>query len=121
VVTDLCGAPAHLVGNSFGATIVLKLAVARPDLVASLAVHEPPLLGLLGDDPVLVEVRQRIGAVVAALQSGEAELGARQFVETIALGPGAWATLPAETRQTFVVNAPTWLDEVDDQEAYVLG
>jgi pimeloyl-ACP methyl ester carboxylesterase len=34
--------PAHVVGNSFGASIALKLAAARPDLVASLAVHEPP-------------------------------------------------------------------------------
>ena len=34
-------APAHIVGNSFGASIVLKLAAARPELFASLAVHEP--------------------------------------------------------------------------------
>jgi pimeloyl-ACP methyl ester carboxylesterase len=72
-------APTHVVGNSFGAIIVLNLAVARPDLLASLAVHEPPLIGLLGNDPALPAVQQRIGAVIATLQSGKTELGAQQF------------------------------------------
>src|SRR6266478_6104280 len=79
-------APAHVVGNSFGAIIVLKLAAARPDLFASLTVHEPPLIGLLGNDPALPGVQQRIGAVIATLQSGKTELGAQQFVETVAFG-----------------------------------
>ena len=74
-------APAHIVGHSFGGSIVLKLAAARPDLFASLTVHEPPLLGLLGNDPGLPAVQQRIEAVIATLQSGRTELGAQQFVE----------------------------------------
>lgn len=113
-------APAHVVGNSFGASIVLKLAVAQPDLFASLTVHEPPLLGLLGNDPSLPAVQQRLEAVVATLQSGQTERGAQQFVETVALGPGMWARLPPEIQQTFVFNAPTWLDEMSDQGAFTL-
>jgi pimeloyl-ACP methyl ester carboxylesterase len=128
-------APAHIVGHSFGGSIVLKLAAARPDLFASLTVHEPPLIGLLGNDPGLPADRQRIEggdlysrleeverflqAVIATLQSGRTELGAQQFVET-ALGPGMWDKLPTEVRQTFVFNAPTWLDEMNEQGAYVL-
>src|SRR5437899_634679 len=72
-------APAHVVGNSFGAVITLKLAAARPDLIASLAIHEPPLIGLLGNDPALPMVQQRIGAVIATLKSGKTELGAQLF------------------------------------------
>src|SRR5690349_4698413 len=44
-------APAHIVGNSFGAAIVLRLAARRPGLFRSLAIHEPPLLGVLATDP----------------------------------------------------------------------
>jgi pimeloyl-ACP methyl ester carboxylesterase len=113
-------APAHVVGNSFGAIIALKLAVARPDLFASLTIHEPPLIGLLGNDQALPVVRQRIEAVITTLQSGETELGARQFVETVGLGPGAWEKLTPEMRQTFVFNAPTWLDEMHESSAFTL-
>jgi pimeloyl-ACP methyl ester carboxylesterase len=113
-------APAHIVGNSFGASIVLKLAAARPDLFASLTVHEPPLIGLLGNDPGLPAVQQRIEAVIATLQSGRTELGAQQFVETVALGPGMWDKLPPEMQQTFVFNAPTWLDEMNEQGAFLV-
>lgn len=36
---------------------------------------------------------------------------ARQFVEEVAFGPGAWENeLPAEMRAVFVQNAPTYLD-----------
>ncbi len=113
-------APAHIVGNSFGASIVLKLAAARPDLIASLTVHEPPLIGLLGNDPGLPAVQHRMEGVIATLQSGRTELGAQQFVETVALGPGMWETLSSEMKQTFVFNAPTWLDEMNEPGAFGL-
>jgi pimeloyl-ACP methyl ester carboxylesterase len=84
-------------------------------------VHEPPLFGLLRDDPeaqgALATVRTRIAAVVSTLTAGDDAAGARQFVETVAFGPGAWSELPQETRETFVNNAPTWLDEMHDPEA----
>src|SRR5437773_1489487 len=44
-------APAHIAGNSFGASIALRLASKRTDLFRSLIVHEPPLLDLLSGDP----------------------------------------------------------------------
>jgi pimeloyl-ACP methyl ester carboxylesterase len=113
-------APAHVVGNSFGAIIALKLAGARPDQFASLTIHEPPLIGLLQNDAALPAVQQRIDAVITTLQSGKTELGARQFVETVALGPGTWEKLTPEMRQTFVFNAPTWLDEMNEPGAFTL-
>src|SRR5687767_3969241 len=48
---QLAFAPAHVVASSFGGIIALRLAVTRPDLVRSLALHEPPLFSLVAGDP----------------------------------------------------------------------
>jgi pimeloyl-ACP methyl ester carboxylesterase len=109
-------APAHVAGNSFGAAITLKLAAAQPELFASATAHEPPLIGMLADHPALPVVRERIGAVLNTLKSGDLEGGARQFVENVALGPGMWDKLAPDMRQTFVFNAPTWVDEMNEPE-----
>jgi pimeloyl-ACP methyl ester carboxylesterase len=106
--------PAHVAGNSFGAAITLKCAAAHPDLFASAVVHEPPLVAMIADHPMMPHVRQRMNTVVATLQSGDAEAGARQFVEQVAFGPGEWERLPPAARRTFVFNAPTWLDEMNE-------
>jgi pimeloyl-ACP methyl ester carboxylesterase len=115
LIDDLFGGPAHVIGNSFGAAIALHLAVRRPQLIRSLVLHEPPLFSLLEGEPqvqpVLAAVHERIAAVVPLLEAGQFEEGARRFVETIAFGPGAWDQLPQATRDIFVFNAPTWLDE----------
>ena len=112
--------PAHLVGSSFGGVIVLRLAVERPGLFRSLIVHEPPLAALLATDPasgpLVAGLQERIGGVAERLQAGDSEGGARFFVEELAFGPGAWGQLPPELRQTFVANAPTFLDEIRDPE-----
>jgi pimeloyl-ACP methyl ester carboxylesterase len=121
LVEHLDLSPVHVVGNSFGASIALRLACRRPDLFRSLIVHEPPLLDLLSGDPKAEPYREavipRIDAVVNLLQKGEMEAAARQFVETIALGPGGWQELSSEQKETFVANGLTWLDEVHDPDA----
>ena len=113
-------APAHVVGNSGGAAIALRLAAKRPELCRSLVVHEPPLIGLLEDraefQAVVEGFYARVEAVVELLKAGEMEAGARRFVETLAFGPGAWDSLPQPMRDTFVRNAPTFLDEINDPE-----
>ena len=118
-------APAHIVGNSIGASIVLRLAVERPDLFRSMIVHEPPLFALLAGRPqereTLRMIQERIAEVVDLLEAGDLEGGVRQFVETIAFGPGAWAQVPPQLRQTVIFNAPTFLDEMHDPEALTLS
>ena len=112
-------APAHILGNSFGGSIVLRLAAERPDLFRSVLVHEPPLFGLI-EEPAARKVvqtsQERVRVVIELLEKGEMEAGARQFMETIAFGPGAWEQLPGELRQTFIFNAATFLDEQRDPE-----
>ncbi len=108
-------APANVAGNSFGAAITLKCAAKHPELFASATAHEPPLIGMLADDPLLPVIGQRVGAALRTLESGDLERGARQFVEDVALGPGMWDKLPPDMRERFVFNAPTWVDEMREQ------
>src|SRR5712675_530062 len=67
--------PAWVAGNSFGASITLRLASERPDLLRGIAAHEPPLFSLLAKDPSLApmldEVGKMLGAVVERIASGD--------------------------------------------------
>ena len=125
LIDHLGRGPAHIVGNSFGAAIVLRLAGERPDLFRSLIVHEPPLFRLLEHEPqaqaALSSIKERMGVVIGMLETHDYPGGARQFVETIAFGPGAWEQLSPELRETFIFNASTWLDEMHDPEALTIN
>ncbi|MGH7232094.1 MAG: alpha/beta fold hydrolase [Nitrospiraceae bacterium] len=116
-------APAWVAGNSFGASITLRLAGTHPALFRGVIAHEPPLFSLLANDravmPILEEVRGRISTVAERITSGDHAGAAEQFVETVALGPGTWAQLPPKLRQTCIENAPTFLDETNDPEQFV--
>lgn len=117
LVLELDLAPAHIVGNSFGASIVLGLAARRPELFRSLVVHEPPLMAIVEDPqvlPLMAEFEAKDAAVVARVKAGDLPGGARQFVEDVAFGPGVWDQLPDAVRQTFTNNAPTALNEQED-------
>ena len=124
-VTDLAAllehlglVPAWVVGNSFGASIALRLAGERPGLFRGLIAHEPPLFSLLGNDPglapLLADVRSKFGAVVERIASGDHTGATERFVKTVA--PGTWATLPPDVQRVMIENAPTFLDEANDPE-----
>ena len=85
--------PAHVAGASWGGSIALRLAAARPDLLRSLSVHEPPLFDLLDvrDWPELAELRYALASVAQLLDSGDPEDGARLYFDRIAAAPGGWA------------------------------
>ncbi|GAA5037514.1 alpha/beta fold hydrolase [Streptomyces siamensis] len=118
VIEQVAGASAHVAGNSFGASITLGLATRSPGLFRSVTAHEPPLFAIVADDQdAMAELRPTqatIDATLDHLRNGEYEQAAWLFVEEVALGPGMWDRLPAEVRETFVHNAPTWLDEQSD-------
>jgi pimeloyl-ACP methyl ester carboxylesterase len=113
-------APAHIVGNSGGAAIVLRTATRHPEVFRTLVAHEPPMFPLLAGtdhEPALPEIQRRVDAVVALLEGGDEVQAARIFVETVAFGPGAWeGQLDAAAREVFVRNAPTFLDEARDPD-----
>jgi pimeloyl-ACP methyl ester carboxylesterase len=110
--------PAHVIGNSGGGAVALWLAAERPEMLRSLAVHEPPLFGLLADDPstaaALRAVDERMSSVHRLLREGNFRNAARHFVDNVALGPGTWDKLPPGRQEMFVNNAPTFLDELLD-------
>jgi pimeloyl-ACP methyl ester carboxylesterase len=112
-------APAHVVTSSYGGNIALRLATRRPEIFRSLCCHEPPLWSLLNGDPVaqrnLEQGARSLEAVGRRIAGGDHEGAARQFVEEVAFGPGAWERgLSPEMRAIFVRNAPTYLDELQD-------
>jgi pimeloyl-ACP methyl ester carboxylesterase len=114
LIEELDLAPAHVVANSQGAVISLRLAAKRPELFRSLSAHEPPLFAALENVPEMAEMMldlEAIGRVIAKIQGGDPAGGAREFVDTV-VGPGFWQMLPEEGKQTFARNAPTFLDEV---------
>jgi pimeloyl-ACP methyl ester carboxylesterase len=124
LIESLDLAPAHVVANSFGGVITLRLAGTRPELLGKVCLHEPPGIPLLLEDPENADLLQSMGpklaAVNAKIAAGENEEAAREFVDEVALGPGIWDALPREQKEIFVRNAPTFLDEASDPTTYAI-
>lgn len=119
LIESLGLAPAWVAGNSFGASITLRLAGERPDLLRGVIAHEPPLFQLLADDPaaaaLLDEMGPRMATVVERIAAGDHSGAAEEFMGTV-LAPGEWSQLAPEFRNAAVENAPTFLDEANDPE-----
>jgi len=128
-VSDLAGlltatefSPCHVVGSSFGALIVLRLAARQAGLVRSIAVHEPPVLFYLVEDleqlPVVEELLRIGGEIFEQVEGGDVPGGARRFVDELALGSGGWKSLSEEQREVFIANIRCWLGERAQPAAY---
>jgi pimeloyl-ACP methyl ester carboxylesterase len=109
---------ANVVANSFGGSIALGLAARRPELCRRICAHEPPLMALVADDPMVAQSGEAVGAVVELIERGEREAGAREFAEKVALGPGGWAMLPEQARATMIRNAETFAGEALDASGF---
>jgi pimeloyl-ACP methyl ester carboxylesterase len=118
LIDGIVGEPVHVAGTSFGASIAIGLASRRPELVRSVIAHEPPLISVAADDPEvrpqLEAVQARVQAVSARVARGDAGGAAEQFVEEVALGPGAWELLPQPLRETMVDGAFAFVAEQQD-------
>ncbi|HEY3251185.1 MAG TPA: alpha/beta hydrolase [Ignavibacteria bacterium] len=121
IIKELGLSPAHIAGNSFGASISLRTALRHPEVIRTISVNEPPLFDLLeGNENMkktLLEIRSRLDKVAGILERGDMESGARIFFETIAGSAGDWERLPEEIQKRYIFNAPTWLDETKDPES----
>jgi pimeloyl-ACP methyl ester carboxylesterase len=119
LIEQLGLAPAWVAGQSFGGSITLRLAGARPDLLRGITAHEPPLFSLVAGDPAVAPMlggfAQLSAAVTERIASGDHAGAAEQFVEE-ALGQGMWAQFPPEIQQSMIENAPTFLDEANDPD-----
>jgi pimeloyl-ACP methyl ester carboxylesterase len=118
LIEGLGRGPAHVAGTSFGGSIAIGLAARRPELVRSVIAHEPPLVSLVAGDPdlqpLMEQVQGSVQSVLTRLARGDVEGGARQFVEEVALGPGAWEQLPEPLRETMIDSAPAFVAEQQD-------
>jgi pimeloyl-ACP methyl ester carboxylesterase len=100
---DMVGAPAHLVGHSLGGTIAARIALQRPDDVASLTLIEPVLFNLLeeNEDPRRVEYLELAHAMVVLVGFGAQEQAARLFLD-FWVGPGGFDDMDEATRDYVV-------------------
>lgn len=113
--------PAHLVAHSYAGAVALRLAADRPELVRSMALHEPPLIGLLAQEADgAAEVQRwkhRIDDLRRDVRSGEKERATREVVNTFSSREGAWNRLPLEARQQALRYIGLWAEEFADPEA----
>ena len=102
LLLSLIDAPVHLVGHSYGGFLALQLALARPELVHSIAAYEPVAFGIL-DETEDADARAGLTTVKRTWDpdaTGIDETWLTAFVEWWN-GPGAWMRLPEETRAAF--------------------
>ncbi len=100
IAADFLHEPADVIGHSFGATVALRLAVMRPDVVRSLTLIEPVFFAVaLRDHPEIADgFEEAQGEFAAAMDRGDMWTAARDF--TRLWGDGTpWSEIPAETQQ----------------------
>ena len=91
------GLPIDLFGHSFGATVALRIALTRPDLVRSLTLVEPVIFSAAKSTPTYAAFRARHLDFARLILSGQREAALRMF-------HGDWGTgdaleeMPERTR-----------------------
>lgn len=104
--------PVHLVGRSYGTTIVTAVALEHPEFIRSIVLQEPYESSLIADPEakkaVLDELRQSFGRIGAALKDGDAAKATRLFAEWANnTGPGSFDQESDAYRSMALDNART--------------
>ncbi len=109
--------PAHLVAHGYAASVAVRLALDRPELVRSLALHDPPFLDLLGADPETRAVRRSFGELRNKVRDGQAEEAARGYFDRVAARGYGWDRVDPNARSEARRNAALWVAETWDPDA----
>jgi len=94
---DASDRPVHLVGHSYGGGVALKIAVERPERIASLSLYEPSafhVLRAIGNRgaAAFAEIQTLVQRTVGGIAIGDHRGAAAAFVDYWN-GHGAWDTL----------------------------
>ena len=98
----------HVIGHSYGGAVALELALRHADRIASLAVYEPVMFGLLRDSAQqaawseIAQVAQRQVDLVAAANLR----GAASHFIGYWTAPGAFEAMPAAMQDTVAAGMP---------------
>ncbi len=99
--------PTDIIGHSFGATVALRLAVERPELVRSLILYEPVFFGVaLADHPEMRGPHETEMAMYAqGMATADFHRAAAGFIRVWGDGR-AWSDIPAEARAAMAAQMP---------------
>ncbi|NYT75394.1 alpha/beta hydrolase [Alcaligenaceae bacterium] len=107
------GRPVHLVGHSRGAQVTLELALAAPDLVASLTLADPGFR-LAGEAEAPLPHRD----MAALLQGDDADAALSGFVDRVN-GAGTWRQMTSWFKTMVRDNAATLLSQAQEPQPVV--
>jgi lipase len=93
--------PIDLFGHSFGATVALRIALQRPDLVRSLVLVEPVIFAAAKTDPAYAPFRAEHEMVASLMAEGRREEAAALFHAGWGTGE-AFADLP-ERQRSYII------------------
>ena len=122
-IEQLGSSPVDLMGHSRGGHISFRIAQQRPELLRRLVLAEPggeldATLDPAAAVPGPTERSARFAAAADRVANGDVDGGLKMFVDTID-GQGAWARLPAASRQQLRDNAATLVGQVrEDRKPY---
>jgi pimeloyl-ACP methyl ester carboxylesterase len=98
----LLSRPVHLVGHSYGGSILARVAVRMPERVQSLTLIEPTLFYLLapsGRPSEHAEIKAVANRVIRYVDANDAKEAARGFIDYWS-GPGAYNAMDDRLRET---------------------
>ena len=91
IAAGLAAPGSHLIGHSFGATVALRLAVERPDLVSRLTLIEPVFFAAARDEPEYAAHLAGFAPFFAAMAQGDLTGASRAFTDV--WGDSGWDSL----------------------------
>lgn len=97
IAEGLIDRPAHVLGHSFGATVALRLAMERPDLVTRLTLIEPVFFAAAKGTPEYDQHRRDFAPFERAMQAGQRAEAAEAFLNLWGAIP--WRAMTAKMRQ----------------------
>lgn len=101
IAADFPDGPWDIIGHSFGATVALRLAVLRPDLVRTLTLIEPVFFAVaLRDQPEIAAAFEAAqGDFIPAMERGDRFAAARAFTQLWGDGT-SWENMPQPVQTT---------------------